>query len=658
MAPSAHPGYDNLGLSPDNWSVALTPETQRQMTHPQKSEQQNEIIRLTIPALGVVFGDIGTSPLYTLRECLHVSQGEPKVSVVLGVLSLIFWAVTLVVSVKYVHYIMRANNQGEGGIMALLALALRPEIHGKRYEHFIVFAGLVGASLFYGDGMITPAISVLSAIEGLELITPAVTPYITPITLGVLVALFVIQKHGTAGVGKLFGPIMLIWFITIASAGFLKIMETPEVLKAINPLFATRFLMDHGGQSFVILGAVVLSVTGAEALYADMGHFGAKPIRSAWFYLVFPALVMNYFGQGANVIEHPEAVKNPFFMLFPESSLPWIVGLATIATVIASQAVISGAYSLTQQAFQLGYLPRMKILHTSETERGQIYLPAVNRFLLIGIIFLIVAFESSSALASAYGIAVTGTMLMTTLLFAIVARNRWHWPWVGVIPLVLCLIVIDLGFLSANFLKFFDGGWLPILIGSLIYLVMSTWLKGRTLVYKRLYPQKNNLEDFVEEALARHDHWVPGTAVYLAAPGEGIPNGLKQNVRHNKVLHQTIIVLSIETTDQPREGALTRLSVTPLAHPFYKVSARYGFMEHPDIPRILKMLRMSQALPHDAKDVSYFVSRLQPVATEHPGMSIWREKLFIFMLRNAATAPDFFRIPYEDVVELHMRLEI
>ena len=628
------------------------------MSASHSADSKHWITHLTLPALGVVFGDIGTSPLYTLRECLHASEGEPGLSVIMGVLSLIFWTVTFVVSIKYVHYIMRADNQGEGGIMALLALALRPGRQGKRYERLIVFAGLIGASLFYGDGIITPAISVLSAIEGLELVTPAVSPFITPITLGVLIALFVIQRHGTDGVGKLFGPVMLIWFLTLGSQGLIQIIESPAVLKAINPSYAAHFLIDHGSQSFVILGAVVLSVTGAEALYADMGHFGAKPIRAGWFYLVFPALVLNYFGQGANVLQNPEAIRNPFFMMFPEEGLPWIVGLATLATVIASQAVISGAYSLTQQAFQLGYLPRMKIQHTSETERGQIYLPAINQFLLFGIIVLVIAFESSSALASAYGIAVTGTMLMTTLLFATVARNLWHWPLIGLVPLILCFVVIDLGFLSANFLKFLDGGWLPVLIGALIYTVMSTWTKGRTLIYKRLYPQKNNLEAFVEDTLVRNPHRVAGTAVYLAAPGEGIPNGLKQNVRHNKVLHETIIVLSIQVTDHPREPAMNRITVTPLKPPFFQVSARFGFMEHPDIPRILRLLRINQSLPHDAKDISYFVSRLQPVATTHPGMAIWREKLFIFMLRNAAAAPDFFRIPYEEVVELHMRLEI
>lgn len=634
------------------------PLTQASMPIIKKSDQKHWITHLALPALGVVFGDIGTSPLYTLRECLNASEGDPSLAVVMGVLSLIFWTVFFVVSVKYVYFIMKADNQGEGGIMALLALALHSEGIGKTRRRLIVIAGLIGAALFYGDGMITPAISVLSAIEGLELITPAVSPFILPITLGVLIALFLIQKHGTAGVGKLFGPVMLIWFLTLGGMGLSKIIQSPEVLEAIDPRFAFRFLLDHGTQSLVILGAVVLSVTGAEALYADMGHFGAKPIRAAWFYLVFPALILNYFGQGANVIQHPEAIKNPFFLMFPESALPVIVGLAALATVIASQAVISGAFSLTQQAFQLGYLPRVQIMHTSETERGQIFLPSVNKLLLIGIVVLVLSFESSSNLASAYGIAVTGTMLMTTFLFTVVARVNWKWPLAGIAALTLCFGIVDLSFLGANLLKIVEGGWLPLLIGSVLYLFMSTWVQGRTLIYKRLYPQKQGFETFVEQTLASDLSHVPGTAVYLAAPGEGVPNGLRQNVRHNKVLHQTLIVLTIQVTDRPRELARDRLTIQALGNPFFQVTARFGFMEHPDIPKILRLLRKRRLLPHDPEDISYFVSRLQPVASDYPGMAIWREKMFVFMLRNAAAAPDFFRIPYEEVVELHMRIEI
>jgi KUP system potassium uptake protein len=489
---------------------------------------------LALPALGVVFGDIGTSPLYTLRECLHAAGHAPVEQVVLGLLSLIFWTVVFVVSIKYVVFIMRADNQGEGGIMALLALALRSDRLGKKGRKLLVTVGLVGAALFYGDGIITPAISVLSAVEGLELVTPLVAPYVIPITLGVLISLFLIQRHGTAGVGRFFGPVMLVWFLTLGGMGLVKIFDYPAVLAALNPLHAGRFLLEHGYQSLLVLGAVVLSVTGAEALYADMGHFGAKPIRASWFYLVFPALALNYFGQGATVLLAPDAVKNPFFLMFPAWALIPVVLLATLATVIASQAVISGAYSLTQQAFQLGYLPRMRIQHTSETERGQIYLPGLNTLLLLAIIILVLSFGSSSALASAYGIAVTGTMLMTTVLFYVIARHAWQWRLGQVAPLVALFVLIDGSFLGANLMKFVEGGWLPVLLGVVVFTLMSTWLKGRTLLFKRLYPQKGNLADFMTQKVSLIKQRVSGTAVYLAAPGEGVPNGLLQNVRHNE----------------------------------------------------------------------------------------------------------------------------
>ncbi|MDD1649891.1 MAG: potassium transporter Kup [Methylococcaceae bacterium] len=614
--------------------------------------------QLALPALGVVFGDIGTSPLYTLRECLHAAGTAPVEPVVLGLLSLIFWTVVIVVSIKYVGFIMRADNQGEGGIMALLALALRSGQLGRRSRKILVTVGLAGAALFYGDGIVTPAISVLSAVEGLELVTPLVAPYVIPITLGVLISLFLIQRHGTAGVGGLFGPVMLVWFLTLGGMGLVKIFDYPAVLAALNPLHAGRFLLEHGYQSLLVLGAVVLSVTGAEALYADMGHFGAKPIRASWFYLVFPALALNYFGQGATVLLVPDAVKNPFFLMFPAWALIPVVLLATLATVIASQAVISGAYSLTQQAFQLGYLPRMRIQHTSETERGQIYLPGLNTLLLLAIIILVLSFGSSSALASAYGIAVTGTMLMTTVLFYVVARHAWQWRLGQVVPLVALFVLIDGSFLGANLMKFVEGGWLPVLLGVVVFTLMSTWLKGRTLLFKRLYPQKGNLADFMTQKVSLIKQRVSGTAVYLAAPGEGVPNGLLQNVRHNKVLHETVIILSVAITDRPREAGTDRYVVQTLAPGFFQATAQFGFMELPDIPQILAACRQRKLLDYDPKDISYFVSRLQPVATARPGMALWREKLFVLMLRNAALASDFFRIPADDVIELHMKLEI
>ena len=626
-------------------------------THSQNTER-HWITALVVPALGVVFGDIGTSPLYTLRECLHAAGGAPTEPVVLGLLSLIFWTVVFVVSLKYVVFIMRADNQGEGGIMALLALSLRSEQLGGNGRKALIAVGLIGAALFYGDGIITPAISVLSAVEGLELVTPRVEPYVIPIALGVLIGLFLIQKHGTAGVGRYFGPLMLIWFLVLGGMGLARVLEYPAVLKAINPVSAVTFLMTAGAQSLLVLGAVVLAVTGAEALYADMGHFGARPIRAAWFWLVFPALALNYLGQGATVLQTPEAIKNPFFLMFPDWALIPVVLLATVATVIASQAVISGAYSLTQQAFHLGYLPRVRIRHTSETERGQIYLPGVNSLLLLAIIVLVLSFGSSSKLASAYGIAVTGTMLMTTVLFYVVARHAWQWKLIGVIPLVLLFLVIDGSFLGANLMKFLEGGWLPVLLGAAVFTLMSTWLKGRTIIYKRLYPRKGKLADFLARTLEKITHRVAGTAVYLAAPGEGVPNGLLQNVRHNKVLHETVIILSIAMTDRPREAVHDRYQVETLAPGIFLLTSRFGFMELPDIPRVLAVCGKRQLLEYDARDVTYFVSRLKPVPTKRPGMALWREKLFVFMLRNAAQAPDLFRIPSDQVVELHMTLEI
>ena len=623
-----------------------------------QADQKKGLAQLALPALGVVFGDIGTSPLYTLRECLKATEMVPTPSLVLGILSLIFWTLLLIVTLKYVCFILRADNEGEGGIMALLALALHAGGQSWHRKGLLSVAGLIGAALFYGDGMITPAISVLSAIEGLELIEPEIAPYLVPIALSVLVALFLFQRHGTGGIGSLFGPVMLIWFLVIGGMGLTQLMAAPWILAAVNPLHALNLILAHGSHSLILMGSVVLAVTGAEALYADMGHFGARPIRASWFYLAFPALTLNYFGQGAEVIAHPESIKNPFFMMFPDQSLPLIVGLATLATIIASQAVISGAFSLTQQAMQLGYLPRLRILHTSETEKGQIYLPAVNFFLLIGVSALVIVFECSSELASAYGIAVTGTMLTTTLLFCVVARKTWKWPFWSLIPLGGFFALIDGSFLSANTLKFVEGGWLPVLLGALIYLLMSTWIQGRKLIYRRIYPQKTSLETFVQESLVAGHSRVSGTAVYLCAPDEGVPNGLSQNVRHNKVLHQYILILTIEMLDHPRAHPEERFDIRPLDGPYFSVVARYGFMELPNIPWILMILKKRRLIPEDSGEISYFVSRLQPVASAYPGMALWREKLFVLMLRNAAAAPDFFQIPFEEAIELHMRIEI
>jgi len=612
---------------------------------------------LTIPALGVVFGDIGTSPLYTLRECLNASGPDLAEPVVLGVLSLIFWTILMVVTLKYVWFVMRADNHGEGGILALLALALRSAGQNPRTRWLLMTCGLFGAALFYGDGMITPAISVLSAVEGLEIALPAFKSYVIPMAVAVLIALFAVQHRGTASSGRYFGPVMLLWFLILGATGLVHVMAQPRVLSAFNPVHAIDFVMIHGYGALVVLGAVVLAVTGAEALYADMGHFGARPIRAAWFYLVLPALVLNYFGQGALVLMTPEAAKNPFFHMFPAWAQLPMVGLATTATIIASQAVISGAYSLTQQAFQLGYLPRMEVVHTSAAERGQIYLPGVNWLLLLAIIGLVLGFRSSSRLASAYGIAVTGTMLMTTVLLSVVARRYWQWNIVYTVLLVGVFLIIDGLFFGANLLKVVEGGWIPLAVGIGVYTVMATWRKGREILRKKLYRQRCFLEDFLATAAKNIPQRVPGTAVFLAPPDENVPHALLDNIKHNKILHARVIVLSILVTDRPRVARKERYTLRPLDQGFYQITAQYGFMEMPDVPKLLSQCR-PLGLEVDLSDTSFFLSRLRVIPTRNPGMAFWRQRLFAVMLKNAAHATDFYRIPNSRVMELDRRLEI
>lgn len=613
---------------------------------------------LALIVLGVVYGDIGTSPLYTLRVCLTNTPIDLAQPVVFGILSLIFWTLMLVVTIKYVLFIMRADNQGEGGIMALLALVLRSAKPSGHYKKILLSIGLAGAALFYGDAIITPAISVLSAIEGLEVATPVFTPYVIPITLVFVVILFAIQSHGTASIGRFFGPIMLIWFLSIGAIGIVQILNYPPVLSAVNPMHAIVFLRDHHlHQSLLILGGVALAVTGAEALYADMGHFGPKPIRFSWFYLVLPTLVLNYFGQGATVLLSPDTIKNPFFLMFPEAlQLPMVI-LSTAATVIASQSVISGTYSLTQQAVQLGFLPRIRVLHTSESTSGQIYLPGINGFMMVAIMLLVLEFGSSARLAAAYGIAVTGTMLMTSLLFSVAAIYAFEWKKRYVIPLVAGFILVDGTLFGANLLKIFQGGWLPLTIGFLAYLLMSTWHTGRDLMYKRL-PPKEPLTTFIAEVVPSIPERVSGTAVFLTAPREGVPNALLKNIHHNKVLHEKNIILTIVVSKRPWEKESKRYVVQVLGEQFYLIRARFGFMEMPDVPKILEACRDIGLIDYDDDDTSYFVSRLQPLPTDRPGMALWREKLFAVMRRNTAHAPDFFNIPPEKVVELDMQLEI
>ncbi|MBV8680172.1 MAG: low affinity potassium transporter Kup [Aquitalea sp.] len=610
---------------------------------------------LTLAALGVVYGDIGTSPLYTLQQCFTSHNMATSPENILGILSLIFWSLIFVVSIKYVAFVLRADNHGEGGIMALMALARHYVTHAARWK--IVLLGLFGASLFYGDAIITPAISVLSAAEGLKVLSPSMGPYILPLAVVVLVFLFILQRFGTASVGMLFGPVMTFWFCTIGVLGVLQIVQAPAVLAAVNPLHAIRFLFQHGIGAYLTLGSVVLALTGAEALYADMGHFGSKPIRLAWYGLVLPALVLNYFGQGALLMINPKAIENPFFMLAPQWALLPLIILATIATVIASQAVISGAYSLTRQAIQLGYSPRMEISHTSEKEIGQIYLPFVNWVLLVAVLVVVLTFQTSDSLASAYGIAVTGTMLITTLLFFVVARINWRWP----LPLALAVTVlfgiIDFAFFSANLLKLFSGGWLPLVLGMIIFMLMTTWKQGRKLLFDRLREQALPLDSFIENLESFPPTRVQGTAVFLTSTLHGVPHALLHNLKHNKVLHDRIVLMTIRTEDVPYIDEDSRLEVAQLSPSFWRVVARYGFKEDPSVMNVLNLCE-ADGLAFELMDTSFFLSRETIISTERPGMARWRERLFVWMSKNALRATDFFQIPTNRVVELGAQVEL
>ncbi|MCL6263365.1 low affinity potassium transporter Kup [Craterilacuibacter sp. RT1T] len=611
---------------------------------------------ITLAALGVVYGDIGTSPLYTLKECFSGHYGLlPTHDNVLGVLSLVFWELILVVSIKYLSFVLKADNRGEGGILTLMALSKR-KVRGTP-GWLLMILGIMGAGFFYGEVIITPAMSVLSAVEGLEVITPAFTPYILPISLSVLSGLFLIQKHGTARVGTLFGPVMGIWFLTLATLGVGGIMDNPEVLGALNPVWGVRFMLDNGMIAFLTLGSVVLAITGTEALYADMGHFGKSPIRRAWFALVLPALVLNYFGQGALILAEPAAVKNPFFNLAPDWAMYPLVGLATFATVIASQAVISGVFSLTRQAVQLGYIPRLSILHTSEKEIGQIYIPMINWALLAAVIVVVVAFGSSSNLAAAYGIAVTGTMVITTLLAATVARRNWRWPLWAVAPATALFLFIDVPLFAANIHKISAGGWLPLVIGAVMFILMTTWKRGRSLLAERLDEQAIPLDSFIENMEAYPPTRVAGTAVFMTSSSYGVPHAMLHNLKHNKVLHERVVLLTIRTKDEPYVDPEERLAITRLSDSFWQVLADYGYKETPDVNAILAQCEV-QGLAFEVMDTSFFLSRETLISTDRPGMARWREKLFVGMSRNALKATDFFQIPTNRVVELGAQVEL
>jgi KUP system potassium uptake protein len=612
---------------------------------------------LAVGALGVVYGDIGTSPLYTLRECFNVYSIEPSNANVLGILSLIFWTILIIVTLKYVWIVMRADNHGEGGTLALLALLLDSAWASSRSLWLLVACGMLGAAMFYGDGIITPAISVLSAVEGLEVATPVFKPYIIPITVAILVLLFAVQRRGTASVGAFFGPVMGIWFATLAVLGAWQISGHPGVIAAVNPIHALEFAARHGQGTFMTLGAVVLAVTGAEALYADMGHFGAAPIRAAWLSFVWPALILNYFGQGALLLSDPATLKNPFFMMVPAWGLYPMVLLAAVATVIASQAVISGAFSVTQQALQLGFIPRLEIIHTSAQARGQIYLPWINWFLCISVIGVVLGFKSSSNLAAAYGIAVTGTMLTTTLLLYFLARRVWRWSAASAGALIGFFFVVDVAFFAANTLKIVDGGWFPLVVAAALFTLMSTWNRGRALLYQRLYPEELPLDQFISLLSPDSPLRVPGTAVYLTARGEGTPHGLLHNLKHYKVLHQRVVVLTILTENIPRVPEAERLTLKELEGNFYRLTARSGFMEIPDVPRLLDDCKRL-GFEWDEMETSFFLNRQRVIPTAGDGMALWREQLYAAMVRNAANATDFFQLPPNRVVELGSRVEI
>jgi KUP system potassium uptake protein len=616
-----------------------------------------KLLPLTLTTIGVVYGDIGTSPLYAMRECFFGSHSVPPTPAnVLGVLSLIIYSLLLVISVKYIAIVMRADNQGEGGILALTALLpSRPE-NGSRWPR-LVLMGIFGAALLYGDGMITPAITVLGAVEGLKVATPLFEAYVVPIAVGILIGVFAIQQHGTHRVGGLFGPIMVGWFVVIAALGISWLVEQPTVLTAIDPRHAFAFFGEHGWHGFAVLGAVFLVVTGGEALYADMGHFGKRPIRIAWFALVLPSLLLNYFGQGALLLSDPTAAEQPFFLLAPQWALFPLVGLATAAAIIASQALISGAFSLTRQAIQLGYCPRLDIEHTSSHEVGQVYVPQVNWALMVSTIAIVIGFGSSTALAAAYGIAVTLTMVITAVLLHVVATERWGWPSALALGMTGAFLTVDLAFFGANALKIAHGGWLPLVIGALLFTLMTTWKTGRKIVAERLTARAVPLEEFLAQVAESRPARVSGTAVFMTAQPRGTPPALAHNLRYNKVLHEHVITLMVTTQPVPYVPDERRITVRALGQGIFDVVVRYGFMEDPNVPAALVLAR-DYGLELDDEDVTFFLGRETLIVTRTPGMSMWRERLFVLISRNAVRATAFFRLPPERVVELGVQVEL
>ena len=619
---------------------------------------RGKLMPLVIGAVGVVYGDIGTSPLYTLRTAFTGSYGLSLTPAnVLGVLSVIVWALVIVVTLKYITLIMRADNRGEGGILALTALVSRGIEDRARMRWWLVGLGIFGAAMFYGDGMITPAITVLGAVEGLGVIAPALHPFIVPIAVIILVALFAIQRSGTARLGAVFGPVMVVWFIVLAVLGGLEIARGPHVLAAFDPMYAVRFVGGNPVVAFVAFGAVVLAVTGTEALYADMGHFGKTPIRRAWVFFVMPALLLNYFGQGALILNDPATIQNPFYLLAPEWGRVPLLILATAAAIIASQAVISGAFSLTRAAIQMGYCPRLTILHTSERAIGQIYVPFINWMLLIAIIALVIGFRNSDNLAGAYGIAVTMAMLIDSILIFVVMRRLWDWPvWIAIL-ITTPLLLIDLTFLASNALKIPEGGWFPLLIGGIVFTLLTTWKKGRSLLMRRLSEDAMPLDLFIQSIEASPPPRVDGTAVFLTSTPNRVPHALLHNLKHNKVLHERVVFLTIVTRDIPYVPDEERGEVESLGCNFYRISADYGFKDDPDVPELLEDCG-NKGFAFDMMETSFFVSRETLIATVTPGMALWREKLFVSLSKNATKASEFFQVPTNRVVELGTQVEL
>jgi KUP system potassium uptake protein len=623
------------------------------------ADRGHRLARLSLAALGVVFGDIATSPIYAIRECFHGEYGiEASPANVMGILSLMFWALVLIVGLKYLTFVFRADNRGEGGVIALTALIRG---HGRPPEKpkglGIVALGLFAACLLYGDGMITPAISVLSAVEGIGIITPVFGPYVIPLTVVILVALFLIQRHGTARVGGLFGPVILIWLCFLAVTGAWQVVQTPGVLMALLPVHALRFLLLNKLHGLVVLGAVFLVVTGTEALYADMGHFGARPIRLTWFVIVFPALVLNYFGQGALLMHHPEATPHPFYAMVPAWAMVPTVVLATLATIIASQAVISGAFSLTRQAIQLGYLPRLNIRHTSVSQIGQIYVAPVNWMLMVCTIALVAGFQTSSKLAAAYGVAVTSTMIITSTLHHIVARQRWHWSLAWCAPLTGLFLLVDVPFFVANISKIFHGAWFPLAIGAMFFTLMLTWADGRRILSGKLRAIMPPVHQFVVDLASRPPNRIEGDAVFLTGNRYAVPVALVKNVRHNRVVHNRTILLHFRVEDVPRVPNLEKIQTEKLGSGFHRLVARFGFMEDPQLATVLTLAK-AQGLDLNLDTTTFFIGRENIVIAENSALARWRANLFIFMSRNAADATSFFSLPAERVMEVGVRLAI